>query len=188
MSARTGYSATARFFHWATALFLLGLFPVGMAMTYRGKDLGIWDATTNALYSAHKLAGFILLGLVILRLGYRGFAGAPADEPSITPLQAWASHVTHWAMYGLLVAVPLTGWIGVSAFPALDTLFGLKLPALVGPDKDLAAQAFAVHGVLVKVLLGLIVLHIAGAIFHHFVKRDSVLVRMTHGRMRGDNA
>ena len=72
--------------------------------------------------------------------------GAPADEPTIEPWQRLASHATHWALYALLVAVPIAGYVGVSLFPALD-VFGLfSLPAVVAPDKDAAATAFRADG------------------------------------------
>lgn len=185
-ASRYGYSGLARFFHWLTFFLILGLFPVGFYMTHRGKTLNLWDDLTNQLYSTHKLVGFILLILIVLRLLYRTFAGAPEEEPTLTRLQAMGSNIVHWALYALLIAVPVSGWVGISAFPALGTLGGLSLPGIVAPNKELASQAFAVHGILTKALLALVVLHVAAALFHHFVRRDSVLTRMTSGRMRDD--
>ena len=179
------YSPFARLMHWLTLAFVAVLVPVGMAMTYRGKDLNIWDELTNTLYSGHKLAGFVLLWLIVIRLGYRLMKGAPADEPTLTPFQAFASHAVHWAMYALLIAIPVLGWIGVSAFPALQVFAGASLPAIVGPDRALAEQVLAVHGILARVLMLLVAVHIAAALYHHFVCKDGVLRRMLGARDRG---
>lgn len=178
------YSSTARFLHWLTVAFVAAIIPVGFVMTYRGKVLNVWDGTTNALYSSHKLAGVILLAIVLVRLGNRLMRGAPADEPSLEAWQRFGSHVVHWLLYLLLVAMPLIGWIGISMFPALD-VFGLfKLPALAAPSPDGAKLAFYVHGTCAYILLGLIGVHIAAALFHHFIRRDGVLARMLPGLLR----
>ncbi|HXF55857.1 MAG TPA: cytochrome b, partial [Hyphomicrobiaceae bacterium] len=77
--ANQTFTSTARRFHWWTVAFVAVLAPVGIYMNYRGNVLGIFDEVTNALYSAHKLAGFTLLWMIVARLGYRLVRGAPAD-------------------------------------------------------------------------------------------------------------
>ena len=69
------YGAAARHMHWITAAAVIVMVPAGLAMTYRGDTLNIWDATTNAMYSAHKLFGFLVLWLVAGRLANLG--GSP---------------------------------------------------------------------------------------------------------------
>lgn len=173
-----GYDTTARALHWITVAFLLALYPLGMAMTHRGNTLNIWDGLTNGLYSAHKLVGFTLFWLVLARLVYRLKNGAPPDEPTLEPWQRLASHVTHWSLYGLLVLVPLMGWIGISLYPARD-VFGLfQLPALWTPNQPASETVFFIHKALGKVMLVLIFAHVAAALFHHFVRKDGVLRRM----------
>lgn len=172
------YRRPARVLHWLTFALLAVQVPIGVYMTYRGKTLNLWDATTNALYSGHKLLGLIVLAVVLGRLAYRLLRGAPADEPTITPWQRVASHLNHWGMYLLLVAVPLAGYVGISRFPALD-LFGLfSLPGIVAPDKAAAEAAFGVHRLLAIALLAMIALHVAAALYHHLVRGDHVLARM----------
>lgn len=176
--APPGYSPFARGLHWATVAFLLVLYPLGEAMTYRGKHLDIWDGLTNGLYSTHKLLGFTLFWLVLARLVYRVRNGAPPDEPTIEPWQRLASHVTHWSLYALLLLVPLMGWIGISLYPARD-IFGLfQLPALWTPNQPASEKVFLVHEILGKVMLVLIVVHVGAALFHHFIRKDGVLRRM----------
>ncbi len=176
--APRAYTPMARTLHWITVGFIAVQYPVGQYMTYRGNTLDIWDDTTNAIYSAHKLTGFLVLLLVIVRLIYRKQNGAPPDEPTLEPWQRLASHVTHWSLYGLLILVPLMGWIGVSLYGARD-IFGLfSLPALWTQNQEASKTAFLLHNILGKLMLTLIAVHIAAALFHHFIRKDGVLRRM----------
>lgn len=172
------YSRTARTLHWITVALVAVQVPVGVTMVYRGNTLNVWDALTGALYSGHKLIGLTLLLVVLWRLAYRCTRGAPPDEPTIERWQKLASHANHWALYLLLVATAVTGYIGISLFPALDIFDGFTLPGLVAPDKAAASRAFAVHGALAISLLLLIAVHVSAALFHHCVRKDNVLGRM----------
>ena len=175
------YSATARFFHWLTVLLILITFPIGFIMTERG-EAGIWDATTNFLYSSHKSLGVLILTVIALRLIYRVFNGAPPDEPTLKGLQRVAAHTAHWSLYALLIAIPIVGWTATSMFPALDVFGLVKLPALASPNKAMAEQLFEVHDVLGKILLIIVAIHVAAALMHHFILRDGVLRRMWPAR------
>ncbi|WP_332681503.1 cytochrome b [Bosea sp. (in: a-proteobacteria)] len=172
------YSAAARRFHWITVAAVFVMVPLGLTMTYRGNTLDIWDGLTNGLYSAHKLLGFLVLWLTAGRLIYRLVKGAPPDEPTLEWWQKAGSHLVHWALYGLLLVVPLCGWIGVSLFPAL-TIFDLfDLPALARPDEEAAKRVLYLHGWLAILLALTVALHIAAALYHYFIRKDGVLKRM----------
>jgi cytochrome b561 len=172
------YSTAARRFHWWTVLLVLTQIPVGLYMAYRGNVLNIWDGLTNALYSSHKSLGILILLLVLARLLYRLSHGAPPDEPTITWWQKAGAHFNHWALYLVLLVVPVLGYIGVSLYPALD-IFGLfNLPGIVAPNQDAAARVFYWHWVGAVALVLLIGMHVAGALFHYFIRRDGVLRRM----------
>jgi cytochrome b561 len=174
------YSPAARALHWLTVLMVTTMVPVGLFMTSRA-ERNIWDGLTNALYSSHKLAGVLLLTLVIVRLAYRFMHGAPPDEPSIEPWQKLASHVTHWTLYALLLVVPILGWIGISLYPALD-IFGLfKLPGLVAPNQPASSTVFFLHKLGAFALVALVAVHVGAALFHYFVRKDGVLRRMWPG-------
>ncbi len=176
-SGPPAYSAPARQFHWVTAAFVFVMIPVGVIMAERG-ERNIWDGTTNALYSGHKLAGFILLFVLIARLGYRLVKGAPPDEPTLAPWQKTVSHITHWAIYAVLFAQIMTGWVGVSLYPALD-IFGLfSLPGLVEPDEGAAARVLFAHKLFGFLLVALIAMHVGASLHHHFIRKDGVLRRM----------
>jgi cytochrome b561 len=172
------YTETARKFHWWTAALVLLMLPLGFAMSYRGNTLNIFDGTTTAMYSAHKLGGFIVLWLVAARLFYRFRNGAPASEPSLEKWQIAASHATHWLLYLLLLVVPLGGWLGVSLYGARD-VFGLfNLPPIAPVNQALSETVFKLHGLGAFLILLLVGVHIAVGLYHHTVRRDGVLRRM----------
>lgn len=172
------YSAPARRLHWITATIVVVMLPLGFGMAYRGNTLDIWDDVTNTLYSTHKLMGFALLWLMCGRLAYRLVKGAPPDEPGLAAWQRAAARLMHWALYGLLLIVPLLGWIGVSLYPALD-IFGLfSLPSLAAPDEAAAKRVLWLHGWLAIALAVLVALHVAAALHHHLIRHDGVLRRM----------
>ena len=178
------YRGPARALHWITVALVALQVPVGVWMVYRGNVQNLWDGLTGALYNGHKAVGLTILAVVIARLVYRAARGAPADDPTIAPWQRVVSHVVHWLLYGLLIAVPVAGYVGISLFPALDLFGVVKLPGLVAPDKDAASTAFAVHALLALALVLLIGMHVAAALFHHFIRRDNVLARMAPRLLR----
>ncbi len=178
MNRPTTYSTGARHFHWWTFAFVTVQFVLGFGMLVRANWLNIWDVLTNTMYSTHKLLGMIILVLVIARLAYRLRRGAPDHEPSLEPWHKVISHLTHWAIYGLLILVPVFGWFGVQLYPALD-VFGLfSLPAVVDPNKDTSRWVLWLHSYTAFVLAGLLVMHVGAALFHHFIRKDGVLTRM----------
>ena len=178
------YSATARALHWSTVAAVFVMIPLGFAMTYRGNTLDIWDGVTDALYSSHKLLGFLVLWLSAGRLLYRLLHGAPPDEPTLEWWQKAASHLVHWALYGLLLIVPLLGWIGVSLFPSLMVFNLFELPALAAPNEEVAKRVLSAHGWLAILLALLVCAHIGAALFHYLIRKDGVLRRMLPGLSR----
>lgn len=180
------YSLTARKFHWWTVAFMAVLVPLGIVMEHRGNDLNIWDATTNNMYSLHKLLGFMVLWIVALRFAFRLRAGAPPDEPTLEPWQKLASHVTHWAIYALLLLVPVLGWLGVSMYGARD-IFGLfSLPPLAPVDQARSGLVLLVHKGAAILLVLAVGAHVAAALYHHMIRKDGVLTRMLPGLKRRD--
>ncbi len=188
------YTPTARRFHWLVAFLILLQFPIGIYMTYRGYEMdggvnekgepirGVWDAVTDTLYSSHKTIGILILLFVLLRLIYRFTQGAPRSDPSVPPALTGLAHLLHWAIYALLIAVPVGGYLGISYGNYLD-VFGVKLPAVTITDKTLSEEIFKYHGAAAFILLALIGLHIAAAIYHRFVRRDRVVERMIPKRI-----
>lgn len=101
-------------------------------------------------------------------------------------MPAWqrrAATATHWALYGLLLAIPLSGWLHGSAAGAPTVYLGRwPLPDLVGEDETLAEGFRLAHVALNFSLLALVIVHVAAAVRHQFVDRDGLIARMLPGR------
>jgi cytochrome b561 len=171
---RSDYSLFAKLLHWSIAAMVVFIIPAGIVMLNIGRgDL------QNQLFDLHRSFGILVLTLMMIRVGYRLTFGAPAAAAVLTPLQYQLSRAAHLGMYVLLIATPLIGWIGTSAYPATVNVFGLfAMPHLVGPDRALSETLLAIHGYM-GIALGVIALiHIGAALYHGFIRRDGVLSRM----------
>ena len=168
------YPATSKVLHWLVAASVLTTVPVAIAMTNVEKG-----PTQDFLYNLHKSLGVLILLLMILRLINRLAVGAPIAEPGIEPWQKAVSSAVHTALYVLLFAMPIVGYIANSAYGAATPFFGLfNLPAAVGQNEALAKQLFALHRWVGWLVVGLVLLHVGAALYHHFARRDTVLQRM----------
>lgn len=174
------YAPMARALHWVTATLVFVMVPLGLYMAWRG-DATNFDATTTRLYDLHKLFGMVTLLVVVARLIYRVRKGAPPDEPTLEWWQKAAAHLTHWGLYGLLLAIPMLGWVAVSMYDA-RSIFGLfSLPALVAKNADASSFVFALHYYAAMLLTAMVVAHIGAGLYHHLIRRDGVLRRMLPG-------
>lgn len=176
------HSALARGIHWFTAFAILALAILGFWMTERAAA-NLWDGLTNTLYEWHKFIGFTVLLVTILRIVLKLNSKAPAYPDSISPFVIKIAAIVHYALYGLLFLVPMLGWAGVTAYPALITVGGYSLPAMPGIPKSemLAKQIFQIHGVLAMVLLATALLHVMAALNHLIIKRDGIFQRIWFG-------
>ena len=182
------YSPTARRLHWLVALLVFIQLPLGFYMAYRGNDMenvnekgetvkGLWDALTGVLYSSHKVIGLTVLLLVVLRLIYRLTQGAPRSDPTVPAALTGVSHLVHWSLYALLIAVPIGGYIAISYGGYLE-VFGVHLPAITEKNDDLSKEVFEWHETGAILIIAFVALHIVAAIYHKFVRKDRVVERM----------
>jgi cytochrome b561 len=170
------YSTAARRFHWWTVLLMAVQVPIGLFMVRYGAATD-FAAPTGQFYDTHKLIGLTILLLALVRLGYRLKHGAPADEPTLEPWEKVVSHITHWAIYALIIIVPLLGWLAISYYGPFAP-FGIKLPALAAQDDAKATQVFFLHMLAAYALIVLLGMHVGGALMHYVIKKDGVLARM----------
>jgi cytochrome b561 len=134
------------------------------------------------LYALHKSVGVVILALTAARLAWRVSGTRPVLLGPSRPYERVLARGVHVSFYIVLIAMPLTGWLMSSAANFSVNVFGLfTLPDLVAPDKALADAFEAVHHWLAWVLIGLVALHVAGALKHHFVLRNDTLRRMIPG-------
>lgn len=171
-----GYSGFAKSMHWIVALCVLTIIPVGLTMNR------IADGDfKNSLFTFHKSLGALILILMTVRIIYRLVKGAP-PEPEIPAFYRVADQITHWALYILLIVMPLTAWIGHSAFGAKVPFFGLfELPLIWPKNEQLSEQIFTVHVYMGWAIGALVCMHIGAGLFHYVIRRDGVLQRMLPG-------
>lgn len=172
------YTRTAISLHWLVALLIVAAFGLGWYMS----DLKISPAKLQ-YYSWHKWLGVTVLALAAVRLLWR-VTHRPPPLPGSTPhWQALAASAAHWMLYGLLFAIPLSGWAysSASGYPVVY-LGVLPLPDCVPKDKALAAQLKDLHELLTNVLLVVVAAHVGAALKHQFIDRDGLLRRMWFGR------
>lgn len=168
------YTRTAVALHWLMALGLLCAFAVGHYM----HDLPLSPAKLK-IYSWHKWAGVTLFMLMLIRFGWRLTHRPPALPDSIPPLQQMAASALHYALYFLMFAIPLTGWLMSSAKGFQTVYFGvLPLPDLVPKNKELGETLAEIHESLNLGMALLVLAHVAAAIKHQVVDKDGVLLRM----------
>jgi cytochrome b561 len=176
-STEKGWGPVARLFHWGMLLLFIGIVVVGYYMT----DLPLGAAKLK-IYALHKSIGLTLLALAVLRLGWR----LGERRPRLPPMPAWqatAAGAAHALLYGLMLAIPLSGWLYNSAagFP-LQWFRLVNLPALTGADPVLKALAKEAHEVGVALLIAVVALHAAAALKHHFIDKDATLRLMLPSR------
>lgn len=172
-----GYSLTARIFHWTTAVLVLTVIPLGILMNAAGEG-----PLQDFLFNLHRSIGAILLPIVVARLLYRIGHPPPPLPADLAAIQVFAARFTHAALYILLIVQPLLGWVATSAYRAPITVFWLfTLPPIWPEDRALSERLFGVHKVVGIVMALLVIAHIGAALFHHFIRKDEILVRMLRG-------
>lgn len=160
--------------HWSSALaFVVAV----VAMLWREaiEDSGL----RVLLMDLHRQAGLFVLLAQPLRLAVRAWFGMAGPRPPLPPRLRRAAQVAHAAIYCLLLALPLLGVLATQAHAIELRLFGgLHLPVLVAADAELADALGDGHAMLAWALLALVAAHVVAALWHHFVRRDSVLRAM----------
>ena len=136
----------------------------------------------EALKTWHTMLGLSVFLLVWLRLALRMTGPVPRIEPEPPKWQEVSARLMHFALYALMIAMPLAGWLILSAEGKPIPFFGLQLPALIGEDKPLAKLIEDIHEAGGTVGYFLIGFHAAAALFHHYIVRDTTLRRMLPNR------
>jgi cytochrome b561 len=170
------FTPLQRLLHWLMALLILSMLfiGVGMVSTVMPKYL--------TLVRIHKPLGITILLLALIRLGVRLRYGAPALPADLPEPLKLAAVLSHYLLYALMIGMPLIGWgmLSAAAYPVV--LFGgLQLPAILPQSAALHALLWSAHFYLAFVFFALILLHIAGALFHALIRRDGVFEAMAPG-------
>ena len=138
--------------------------------------------TRELLKQWHFMLGLSVFALVWLRLLARALSPTTAIEQPLPTWQALPAKLMHLALYALMIGAPLAGWLILSAADKPIPFFGLELPALIGPNKELAGQIKELHELAGTAGYWLIGLHAIAGLYHHYVARDNTMTRMLPGR------
>ncbi len=166
------YTSPAIALHWLIALLIFTAFPIGLIMPNMG-----FTPFALKLYSWHKWIGVTVFSLAIIRLLWRITHKPPPAQ--ISHGEKILAHIAHFALYVLLFAIPLSGWLMSSAHGYQTVYLGIwPLPDLVAKNEALGKTLGEVHSTLNWILCGLVALHVLGALKHHIIDRNDVLTRM----------
>jgi len=169
------YNPISVVFHWLMAAIIVATWSIAIVVS----DMPLSPARITG-YSWHKWLGVTVFFLVLLRLVWRATHPAPQLEIKMPAWQERAMQLTHFALYLLMMVIPLVGWLMSSAKGYTVNYFGLfDLPDLLSKDKALGHQLKDLHEYLADVLVALVSLHVLAALKHQFIDRDGLLSRMS---------
>ena len=178
MSAPASHFAPlARLLHWLMALMIIAMLFIGAGMAASVSQRHEW------LLNLHKPLGIAILLLVVVRLFVRFSTRQPPLPADFPRVQVLAAKLSHLLLYALMFVLPLVGWAMISA--AGDPVMlgsALQLPAIVPANPSTFAFLRKAHAYLAYLLFFTVLLHLAAALFHGWVRRDGVLESMARGR------
>lgn len=168
------FSTLAIAFHWIIGLLIL----TAIALSY------YWDELPRGpekyeIYNLHKSIGILVLLFALPRLAYRLMHGRPPKFDHYKKWEVTLSSVVTWSLYGLMIAMPISGWLMSSGGGYAVPFFGLfEMPALIGKSKELGGIFHETHELCGNVIQILIVLHVGGTLKHYVMDKDNTLYRM----------
>ncbi len=183
MSATQSYGTVTKTFHWLTALLILTVIPLGAIANRLPYETNAQLAFKAQLFSFHKTLGIIVFVVALARIIWALTQTKPAALHPERKMETMLAELVHWLLYISLVAVPLTGWIHHAAtegFAPVLLPISQELP-FVPNDENVAKLFGGLHWVWSKIMVGSILLHIAGALKHQFIDKDVTLARMWFG-------
>jgi cytochrome b561 len=176
------YGTVAMLLHWLMAVVLVALIALGLYMVSL-PDAG-FDKKKITLILYHKELGILALFLAALRLAWRVGNALPRLVENIPDWQKVAARFVHLSFYGVMSALPITGWIMSSAAGIPVSFFGLfYLPDVVRQSEPLFRVFIDMHKWLGYALIGLISVHAGAALRHHWVSKDETLKKMLPGAL-----
>ena len=174
----TKLSTRTRFLHIIIAASMIAMIALGIYM----EEMEAW-----ALYDLHKSIGVIILFIALIRIFVRIAEGWPEPSAAVSKLQAFIGRLVHWILILATIIFPISGAMMSGAGGHGIYIFGFELMAenldsvtgkSVPVNEFVAGLGSQIHGLIVWFVIGAVVLHIAGALKHHFIEKDDTLKRM----------
>jgi cytochrome b561 len=166
--------------HWLMLLLLVAVYACIELRGFYPRG----SAPREGLKQWHSMLGLAVFALVWLRLALRLKRPQPRIVPSVPVWQHRLAAAMHLALYAFMIAMPLLGWLLLSAEGKPVPFFGLELPALVGADAAYADSLETLHETIGTAGYYLVGLHALAALFHHYFMHDNTLLRMLPQRIR----
>ncbi|KTD20282.1 cybB cytochrome b-561 transmembrane protein [Legionella lansingensis] len=174
------YSKGIKFIHWLVAVLVIVMLSFGFFLDDVPKQY------QGTAYMMHKSTGLTILCLMVLRLIWVAYKGKPPLPEAVPRWEKFLTHFVQYSFYVFLILMPLTGWImsvAADRVPSYFGLFNVPFPG-VTPNEELSDIMNQAHKTIAWVLIILLSLHVAGALKHHFINKDDILLRMWPRRRR----
>ncbi len=172
------FTPLQRSLHWLMAICLIAMLFIGVGMVSSVAPKYL------PLITIHKSLGVAILILALIRLAVRLNSGAPPLPADLPEPMKLAAHLSHYALYALMIGMPLIGWamLSAAAYPAV--IYGdIRLPAILPQSDSLHTLLWNAHYYLAFAFFALVLMHFAAALFHALVRRDGVFESMAGGHV-----
>ena len=174
------FGAIAKIFHWLIALGIIGMLTVGLIMVDMDPS-----PTKKILYSLHKSTGVVILFLVILRLTWRLLNPVPQLPSSLRPWHHHLAKLSPFALYTLMFMMPFSGFTLSEAAGYPIVVYNLfTIPNILPKNLEVAKNAVMVHKYGGFALIGILILHVSAALYHHFILKTNILRRILPSWLR----
>lgn len=171
------FGLLAKWLHWLIAIGIFYLIYLGLQQS--GMESGAERESVRAL---HGSIAFVVLVLMVLRIVWRFANETPAHPDGMPALQRGVATLVHWGLYAAIFIQLAAGILVVATGGGPIPFFGLfSLPLPIAENRDAHEFWEEVHEVVWWVVAALVVIHVLGALYNHFVLKNDVLRRMTHG-------
>jgi len=171
-NTQNSFGSVSKFLHWTIAVLVIVMVSAGWFMD------NLPDAIRGTVINFHKLTGLLILLLMLIRVVWALLNVKPKEPPGTSSFQKLVEWGGHFFLYALVIAQPLTGWIGSVAAGHAPFLGSFKFNLPVEKSKALVTLCFQAHTVIAILIIVTVTLHILAALYHHFIRKDNVLIRM----------
>jgi len=170
---RVSYASGSKLFHWLIAIIVISMLSFSFFLS------DVPEQYSPLAYMLHKSFGLTVLCLMVFRIIWIRYHGRPLLPATLPSWQKVLIRSVQYSLYVFLFAMPISGWVMSVAANKTPLFFGLfHVPLPIEPNKALAGFMSQTHTIIAWILIGLITLHVAGALKHYLINKDNVLQSM----------